>query len=81
MLCRDAAFVCPRHDMAMDLVASHISTLLACDKERKRIHSSYVAEPKLVMAAAELWNKTDFCFYLPQHSSSAICTYVRGPQP
>ena len=62
MLCRVAAFVCPRHNMAIDLVASHMSTLLACGKEQKGILSSYVAEPKLAMAAAELWNKSEIFF-------------------
>ena len=62
VLCRVAAFVCPRHSLAVDLVAGHMATLLACDKERKGILSTYVAEPKLAIAAAEIWNEHEYFF-------------------
>ena len=41
VLCRVAAFVCPRHTLAVDLVANHMTTLLACDKEQRGILSTY----------------------------------------
>jgi len=56
MLSRVSAFVCPRHGVASDLVANHMATLLACDDERKGVLSTYVAEPRLAIAAAEIWN-------------------------
>uniref|UniRef100_A0A7S0QL40 Uncharacterized protein n=1 Tax=Cryptomonas curvata TaxID=233186 RepID=A0A7S0QL40_9CRYP len=55
MLSRVSAFVCPRHGVASDLVANHMATLLACDEERKGMLSTYVAEPRLAIAAADVW--------------------------
>ena len=70
VLCRVAAFVCPRHSLAVDLVAGHMATLLACDKERKGILSTYVAEPKLAIAAAKLWNEHER--FIPRHGIPAL---------
>jgi hypothetical protein len=55
MLCRVSAFICPRHSVASDLVANHVATLLACDEERKGMLSTYIAEPRLAIAAADVW--------------------------
>ena len=61
MLCRVSAFVSPRHRVASDLVANHMAPLLACDSSRKATLSTYVAEPKLAIAAAsELWSDQKF---------------------
>ena len=61
MLCRVSAFISPRHKVASDLVANHMATLLACVSSCKATLSTYVAEPKLAIAAAsELWSDQDF---------------------
>jgi len=70
MLCRVAAFVCPRHSLAVDLVAGHMATLLACDKERRGILSTYVAEPRLAIAAAQIWHERENFF--PNHGVEAL---------
>ena len=62
ILSRVAAFVCPRHSLAVDLVAGHMATLLACDKERSGILSTYVAEPRLAIAAAKIWEDEENFF-------------------
>jgi hypothetical protein len=71
VLCRVAAFVCPRHSLAVDLVAGHMATLLACDVERKGILSTYAAEPKLAIAAAMLWNEHEL-FFPRRHGIPAL---------
>jgi hypothetical protein len=60
MLWRVAAFVSPRQFISSESVANHISTLLACDNERIGTLSTYVSEPRMAIAAAELWNDEKF---------------------
>jgi hypothetical protein len=60
MLCRLAAAVSPSYSVATDLVADHMATLLACDSTHTATLSAYVAEPKLAIAAALLWQDEEF---------------------
>ena len=55
MLCRLGAFVHPQHPFATEMVADHMATLLETDIERETMLVSYVAEPKLAIAAAKSW--------------------------
>jgi hypothetical protein len=84
ILCRVSAFVCPRHCVASDLVANHMATLLACDKERQGTLSTFVAEPRLAIAASQLWSDdeifSDQCIPALQNAlmSGALSEGIRG---
>ena len=56
MLCRMAAYIYPQHPLSTKLVTKHMATLLATDAEVSSSLVSYVAEPKLAVAAALRWN-------------------------
>ena len=57
MLCRVAASLSPQHPFASQLVAGNMATLLTNDFERHSVLTTYTAEPKLAIAAAETWAK------------------------
>ena len=59
MLCRVAASLSPQHPFASQLVAGNMATLLTSDFERHSVLTSYVAEAKLAIAAAEQWSRED----------------------
>ena len=59
MLCRVAASLSPQHPFASQLVAGNMATLLTSDFERQSVLTSYVAEAKLAIAAAEQWSRED----------------------
>jgi hypothetical protein len=56
ILCRLAAYVFPQHPFATQMVSEHMATLLATSAERMASLVSYIAEPRLAMAAAVQWN-------------------------
>ncbi len=84
ILCRVSAFVCPRHSVASDLVANHMATLLACDEERRGTLLTFVAEPRLAIAASQLWSDeeifSDQCIPALQNAlmSGALSQGIRG---
>ena len=55
-LCRLATEISPSHTVASNLVANNMCTLLATNVHRNAFIVSYVAEPKLAIAAATVWN-------------------------
>ena len=57
VLCRLAAYIHPQHPFSTQLVAEHMASLLATSAERTSSLVSYVAEPKLAMAAAMKWKE------------------------
>jgi len=55
-LCRLATAICPSHPSASELVANYMCTLLTTNVKRDELIVSYVAEPKLAIAAARVWS-------------------------
>jgi hypothetical protein len=56
VLCRLAASISSYHSFSSKLVANYMAYLLASDLKRECFLVSYLAEPKLALAAAQDWN-------------------------
>jgi hypothetical protein len=57
MLYRVAAYVYPQHPFSTELVAEYMATLLVTSAKRISSLVTYVAEPKLAVAVALLWQQ------------------------
>jgi hypothetical protein len=55
VLCRLGLFLCPVASMTRNLVADHMATVYACDKDRESMLVSYSSEPILAFGAMKQW--------------------------
>jgi hypothetical protein len=73
-LCRLAVSINRFHACASELVAENMATMLATDLDRESMLVTYLAEPKLAIAAAGYWENDEFVNSLLPHLQEAMIT-------
>jgi hypothetical protein len=73
-LCRLAVSINRFHACVSELVAENMATMLATDLDRESMLVTYLAEPKLAIAAAVYWRNDEFVNSLLPHLQEAMIT-------
>lgn len=73
-LCRLAVSINHFHACASELVAENMATMLATDLDRESMLVTYLAEPKLAIAAAGYWENDEFVKSLLPSLQEAMVT-------
>ena len=77
VLSRVAVNVSVQGHLGEQLVASHMATLVATSYEHDVLHVTYVSEPTLALAAAEMWNRPS---NLSQYLLPTLCEALTKSQ-
>jgi hypothetical protein len=73
-VCRLAVSINHFHACASELVAENMATILATDLDRESMLVTYLAEPKLAIAAAGYWDSDELVKSLLPHLQQAMIT-------